>query len=206
MKPVVFVGSNANILQMVDNAHSTGREVAGIIDADYYGHNDSIDGIPVIGEEYTFDFSDDYEYFLATSWFPERTEIQLRNRNKRKRLIELINYLPCTSLIHARAWVPETCKIGKSVMIGADAILGNYSCVGDFAQIREQAYLAHHANVGAESCVQVGCYVGAEVELGAESYMGIHAKIVPAQNDPVIIPRGTFIKSNQMVTKSLTNS
>jgi carbonic anhydrase/acetyltransferase-like protein (isoleucine patch superfamily) len=204
MKPIVFVGSNNNLLQMVDNANSTGREVVGIVDSDYYGNTDSIEGVPVIASEDTFAWDTKFDYFVATSWFPENTSTQQRNKTKRLQLISILekNKIVCTNLVHARALVPKTCELGNGVMIAADAILGNYAMVGNYSQIREKAYLAHHACVEQDCIVQVGCYVGSSVVVGAGSYMGIGASIVPSHTDPLVIERNSFIKSMQLITSN----
>lgn len=204
MKPIVFVGSNGNLLQMVDNAHSTGRTVAGIVDSDYYNNTNELSGVPVIGSEDTFEFSDNYDYFLASSWFPENTDVQKRNYNKRKKLISILedHNIQCINLVHSLALVPDTVTLGNGIMIGAGAILGNQTTVDDFAQIREQSYLAHHAHIGNSSIVQVKCYVGSCVHLGNDSYMGIRSSVVPAQAEPISIPVGSFIKSHCLVTSS----
>jgi len=204
MKPIILVGSNSNLLQMVDNANSTGREVVGIVDSDYYGNTDSIEGVPVIASEYTFDWSTNFDYFVATTWFPEDTSTQRRNKTKRQHLISLLekNQILCTNLIHARALVPETCQLGNGIMIAADAILGNYSKVGNYSQIREKAYLAHHACVKQDCIIQVGCYVGANVVVNKGSYMGIGASIIPSHTDPLVVERNSFIKSMQLITNN----
>lgn len=209
MKPIVFVGSNGNLLQMVDNTHSTGRTVAGIVDSDYYGNTSHIENIPIIGSELDFRWTNQYDYFLATSWFSTlNDDVLIRGAEKRKRLIEVLlqNNITCTSLVHSRAYVPATCSIGQGVMIGVDAVLGNYVQVGDFAQIREQSYVAHEAQIGRSTVIQVGCYIGSEAEIGDESYIGVRATVVPQIGHKLIIPKNSFIKSRSLVTKSLTSS
>lgn len=204
MKPIVFVGSNANILQMVDNAQSNGRKVAGIIDADYYNNTTDIDGVPVIGSELDWNWSLEYDYFLATSWVPYNKPLHQRNKQKRFEQINLLesHRVQCINLIHKSAIIPPTCNIGTGVMIGAYAVLGNHVTVGDYAQVREQSYLAHSASIGANSTVQVQAYIGRDVQLGEYCYIGVRASIVPAQAEPIQIDDNTFIKSNTMVTRS----
>lgn len=210
-KPILIVGANYNILQMTDNANSTGRTVAGILDSDYpIGHE--FEGYKVVGSELDWDWSENYDYFVGTNWQSENDECQLRCRTRKHQLMKIIEDagITCTSLIHARALVPDTCKIGQSVMIAADAILGNNCIVGDFSQVREQSYLAHHAHIGKDSIIQVGAYVGSMVEVQDHCYIGVRSVVVPRHDPfitgPLIIPNGGFVKSHQMVNDSLMKS
>ena len=56
-KPLIFLGSSNQItIQLVDVCESLNITIAGIIDSDYFGNTDSLDGIPYIGSELDFDF------------------------------------------------------------------------------------------------------------------------------------------------------
>jgi len=194
---LVFVGSNANMSQMIDLARLQGYTNLAIVDHDYYGNTNAIEGIPVIGSEQSHRWSARHDYFMAVNWFPEKTDVQKRNKQKRQRLIGLLaqEKITCVNLLHPTAIIPGTVILGQGLMICAGAIIGNHSVINDFVQIREHAYLAHHARIGHGSVIQVYGYVGSHISLGPDCYVGIRASCVQ-QNSR--IPDNSFIKSHEL--------
>lgn len=194
---LIFVGSNANMSQMTDLARLQGYTNLTIIDHDYYGNTDAIEGIPVIGSEQSHRWSSQNDYFMAVSWFPEKTDLQKRNKQKRQRLIELLaqEKITCVNLLHPTAIIPGTVILGQGLMICAGAIIGNHSVINNFVQIREHAYLAHHATIGHGSIIQVYGYVGSHISLGPDCYVGIRASCVQQHSH---ISDHSFIKSHEL--------
>lgn len=186
---------------MADIAYLSGYTHLAIIDHDYYGNTADIDGIPVIDSERSHTFDASHDYFLAVSWFPENSPIQLRNKQKRKQLIDLLtnNKISYVNLIHPSAIVAKTAKLGKSIMICGGAILGNHTVIEDFVQIREHSYLAHHAVVKKNSIIQVYGYVGSNVTVGEDCYLGIRSSCMCNFRT---VPDNTFIKSHVLYTDS----
>lgn len=207
-KPIVFVGSNHNITQMVDICCANNLKIAGIVDQDYWNNTSDIHGVPVIGSEYSFDWNSKYHYFIATNWTPVRFDFSVRDRAKRARLIELLKQqdIQCINLIHPTAIVPNTCQLGTGMMIGAGVIIGNYSVLGDYCQVREQSYLAHHCRVDFNSVLQVQSYTGHNVLISNNCYIGIKASIINNDVDPIIIPPNSFVKSHSLITNKTKNS
>ena len=201
MRPVVFIGSNYNLLQMVDLVRLQGRELVGIIDSDYYNNTEHICGVAVVGSEETWDWGQDYEYFVATNWSP-RDSVQERNRVKRVAQITQIKNqkVDCINLIHPTSIVPETVQLGQGIMIGAGAILGNDCHIGDFCQIREQSYLAHNTTLSENIIVQVKAYIGAGVTIKEQSYIGKRASIIPTESTGLVVPANSFVKSHSLYT------
>lgn len=196
MRPVVFLGSNYNLNQMTDVCEAQGLSVAGIVDSDYYGNTDTIGGVPVIGSEDTFTFTDQYYYFLAVNWMPgTRAE---RNRSKHAEFVALIDdqNLECVSLKHPTAIIPSTVTIGKNVFVGAYSVIGNYSVIGDFCQVREQSYLAHNSRLHTNVIVQVQSYVGANIQIGDNCYLAVKSSVM-SRGQSATLPAGTFIRANE---------
>lgn len=196
MRSVIFLGSNYNLNQMTDICEAQGLPVAGLVDSDYYGNTDTIGGVPVIGSENTFEFTDQYCYFLAVNWMPG--DSNTRNRNKHAKFVELINdqNLDCVTLKHPTAIIPSTVTIGKNVLVGAYSVIGNYSIIGDFCQIREQSYLAHNSRLHTNVVVQVQSYVGANIQIGNNCYLAVKSSVI-TRGKSASLPAGTFIRANE---------
>lgn len=198
MRPVIFLGSNHNILQMTDICEAMGLTVYGIVDSDYHGNCDEICGVPVIGSEQTFNFDKTSVYFNAVNAMPYTSHI--RNQNKRRMFNQLIETrgLDTVNLIHPTAIIPRTVRMGSNNMVCAQAIIGNNVTIGDHCQIREQSYVAHDARIHNDVVIQVQSYVGAGVEIMSGSYVAVKASIIPYGADRQL-PENTFIKATERV-------
>jgi UDP-3-O-[3-hydroxymyristoyl] glucosamine N-acyltransferase len=190
---------------MSDLCRAQGLTAIGILDQDYWNNTADIDTIPVIGNEYQFDWSDNYCYFIATNWIPSNDPIHQRNQAKRLKQINLLKQhnVQCINLIHPTAIVPDTCTLGQGIMIGANVIIGNHCAIGDYCQIREQSYLAHSSTLKNNVVLQVQSYTGTNVVVHENSYIGIKSSIIPKNSGQLTIPSNSFVKSHSLVTQSL---
>lgn len=197
MKPLIFLGSNHNLQQMVDICQLTGFDVIGVLDSDYYGNREHICGVPVIGSENTFEFSEDYVYFNAVNLNPSPAPHTEHNYKKHSKISNLINdhSLKCINLLHPTAIIPGTADLGSNVMVGAYAVIGNNTTIGDFCQIREQSYVAHGARLYNNVVVQVKSYVGANIEVMENCYIAVNATVVSRSGTGGVLPANTFVKT-----------
>jgi len=204
MLPLVFVGSSHSILQLTDICDSRNIPVAGIIDSDYWGNIDSVAGVPIIGSEKEFDWPKKFNYFIAANWIPDKTSVQIRNFDKKLKLINLVeqNKIRCVNLIHPSAIVPKSCQLGYGIFIGAGSILGDNCTLKNYCRIREQSFIAHGACIGVNSVVQVQAYIGHHVVIGSDSYVGVKSSVIPSQSDQLSISSKSFIKSHSLCTHS----
>jgi acyl-[acyl carrier protein]--UDP-N-acetylglucosamine O-acyltransferase len=175
------------MLRLTDISKAHNITVDGIIDHDYYENTDHIQGIPIIGSEKTFfnknldQLKNDYNFFIATNWHPTRDDIAIRNREKRKYLINVVKELnlPCINLIHPSAVVSEMCVLGQGIFIGALSMIDNDVILKDFSAVKEQARVCHGSSIGENSIVQSFCYVGSDSQIHDNVYCGIHSIILP---------------------------
>lgn len=202
---LVFVGSNQNIAQLVDTAQANNIQIAGIIDQDYWGNTPALDGVPVIGTELAWDWTQDFVYFVATNWMPGPAPGNQRNQQKRAghRSLLATHGIRAINLVHPQAWVAPTCQLSQGIFVGAMAVIGNHCKIGAYCQIREQSYVAHGAVLGQNVVLQVQGYVGSEVIIGDNCYLGIKSSVIPRTWPAgVVVPTNTFVKSHSMVVKT----
>lgn len=143
-KPLMLIGSNSKLFFLKDICEELGIEIAGIIDSDYYGNTEHIDGIAVVDTELSLNdpvqlehYKSHYNFFLATNWAPYADPGTVRNREKRHRLMDLIDHfdLPCVSFVDPSARVQKTTKIGKSVFIDSLTYISAHNVIEDFVSI-----------------------------------------------------------------------
>ena len=170
-KPVIFLGSNTNIIQYVEVCELNNIPVAGIIDSDYFGNTENYKGIPVIGSELTADFAslkNTHNFFIGTNPVIDRN-IVIRNN-----FIKLVNQhdLPCVNIIDPTARVSKTAKVGHGVYIGfcvsvsTDVKVGNHcqihshSIIGDCTDIKDNVIIQRRCTLHGSSIVESGAYLG----------------------------------------------
>lgn len=195
---LVFIGSNHNILQMADIANAMGMEIAGIVDHDYYGNCDNISGIPVIGTEKNFDFSN-YVCFHAVNAIPVSHPTFQRNLNKRIMLRAMAdkNRLRFVNLIHPTAVVAPTVVMGVGNMICAGAVIANDVVIANHCQIREQSYVAHNATLADDVVLQVQSYVGSGINVGERAFVSIKSTVLSIGDRGGEIPAETFVRATE---------
>ncbi len=199
-KPLIFLGSNSIMEKYTEICEEQGVVVHGIIDNDYYGNTSKISGIPIIDSEEFFtdynkieNYRNNFNFFCATNWTPLTDTVSIRNKNKRKKLLDCIKKfdLNCISLVDVFSTkVSKSVKIGKGVYIDGYVNIEPKVSIGDFTNVYSHAHIGHDSVIG-ENCVlqRVTC-LASECTVEDEVYMGISVK---AFKSGAVFGRGSFI-------------
>lgn len=153
-KNLIFLGSNSALTKYTDLCDKLGIKIEGIIDNDYFGNTEHICDIPVIDSEENIAKYSDRNFFCATNWLPMQDPISIRDKQKRKHHIEIINRhnLDCISLVDPLTSVSKSVKIGKNVFIDALTLIESNVTIGDFTSIYSQCAVGHDTIIG-HNCV-----------------------------------------------------
>lgn len=190
-KPIIFIGSNANILTFVESAERQGFKIAGIFDSDHFGNTNDIDGIPVIGTEHWFDdleklndFKEKYNFFIGTNWSPDVRHV--RDTQKRKTFIEIVKSknIECVNIIDPSSQVSNHATVGKGVFVGSMCHVEPHAILGDFAQIWHGTIVSHAKRVGENTILQRQVTVNAHV--GDNSYIGVQTILHSPKHLPIL--------------------
>lgn len=185
-KPVIFLGSNSAIWHIADICHKCGIDVAGIIDNDYYGNTEFIDGIKIIDSEKSFDdydklrfYKENYNFFLIVNITGQKTPVHIRNSEKRQHFINQVEKynLNCISIIDPSAVVHPTNKIGKNVLIDAFVYISAFNEIGDFSHIYAYAAIGHHNIIGKNCFIQRQAGVHVYNILEDNVYVGLSSQV-----------------------------
>lgn len=179
MKPVIFLGANGNVSNMVEIAEYCNRKVIGIIDKDYYGNTSSLDGIDIIGSESDFDFVAQhahFDFFIGTNPIPGNP----RDIQKRHRLIALVKQqnLNCANFIDPTARVSPSVVLGKGIYVGFCSNLASHVTIGDHVQIHGHVGVGHHCIIDENSVLQRKVILGGWIHLQKNAYLGISVNVV----------------------------
>ena len=205
-KPLVFLGTNANIHWLVMTAHQVGYTVAGVIDDDYHGQGYFQD-LPVIAQQQDLidntDHFGQYQFFCATNWQPEELTDpnHTRNRQKRHQLIDLLDQqqLDVATIISPQAQVCQyRLTVGRGVFIDSFAIVVSQSTIGDYTNIYAHATVGDSVIIGRNCVLQRFSLLTGEVVLGNNVYLGLNAS---ANKDGIELKSGTFVHPGIMLMR-----
>jgi|688.fasta_scaffold141998_2 serine acetyltransferase len=180
-KPLVFLGSNANIWMFLETAERQGYKVAGIMDKDYFGNTQQLFDIPIIASELDFDDPDklfwwknNYNFFICVNWSSDK--VHTRDKQKRRYLIDLVrkHNIEIQNIVDPTAYVSRFTKLGQGIYIGPLVSIEPDCEIHDFVQIYNQVGLGHGSIVGENSILQRG--VTCTAHIGKDTYLSMWAK------------------------------
>jgi carbonic anhydrase/acetyltransferase-like protein (isoleucine patch superfamily) len=174
--------------------------IHGIIDSDYWGNTDSVCGVPVVDSEESFNdldklnyYRNNFNFFCATNWAPLPDSGSIRNREKRTKLINLIQQhsLNCITLVDTFSTkITKTLDIGHGVYIDGYVNIEPKVTIGNFTNIYSHAHIGHDSVIGKNCVVQRVACLASNCTVEDEVFMGISAKCFKSG---ATFGKGTFI-------------
>lgn len=105
------------------------------------------------------------------------------NLELRRTLVEALFNLgegeSATTVIHPRACVSGSARIGKGVFIGPGAVVHSRAVIGDHAIVNSGAIVEHECTVGMNSHIAPGAILGGGVRVGAHVLVGMGSRVLP---------------------------
>lgn len=169
-RPLIFLGSNFALYKYTEVCDYFGIKVHGIIDSDYYGNTEQLCDVPVIDSELAFDdpekleyYKNNFHFFCAVNWTPQTDKISVRNKEKRHKLLDLIDLLelPCISIVDTHARISKYANIGKGCFIDGDVMIEHHVDIKDFVNIYCNNDIGHNSTVGRNCVFQRQCMLAA---------------------------------------------
>jgi carbonic anhydrase/acetyltransferase-like protein (isoleucine patch superfamily) len=186
----------------IESCVACGRHVVGIVDTDYSSQPD-LHGLPILDFDQLD--TDQYEFFVATSWTPFDGPVFKRNREKRQYLLNFMqeHNLTGATLIHPSAVVSPGARIGRNVSIGALTYISHGAVIQPNVLIREQCFIGHDVTIAENTVVQIKATITGNTDIEADNYVGINSTIVNRMPlDRISIGENGLIYPNELV---LTN-
>jgi len=103
------------------------------------------------------------------------------------------------SLIHPRAWVTNTARIGTGVVIALFADISADATVGDFATVNGYSSVGHDAELGAYGTLSGYVDLTGYVKVAAGCFFGTGARVLPR----VSIGEGCTIGAGAVVVRTV---
>jgi carbonic anhydrase/acetyltransferase-like protein (isoleucine patch superfamily) len=208
-RPLIFVGCNYAMLIQKEVCDENGIEVAGIIDSDYFGNTSNLFDIPFIDTEESFNdldklkyYRDNFNFFCASNWSPENNPEQKRNREKRHRLINLLDYYQFNviSLVDLRANLSKYASVGRGVFIDAMCNIEASVNIHDYVTVMWACGIGHDTVIERNTVIQRQVWTGGHCHFEEDCFVGIGAKTLKTKarfgkgtwiQEMVYIKRGT---------------
>lgn len=193
-KPLVFLGSSGSMSKLFDICDLEGIKIQGIIDNDYYGNTESLEGIPVIDSFSNIEkYKSSCNFFNAVNWVPASDTVSIRNKEKRNMILNLIkeNSLPTISLIHKNACVSPRSQIGRGCFIDTSTIIEPNVVLGDYCNVYALAHIGHDMIIGKNCVFQRRTTVAQESTVEDNCFFSVNVKAIKSK---VIWRHGTFIQ------------
>lgn len=119
----------------------------------------------------------------------------------RERYVEQVRALGIRfgTLVHPRAIVAPSARLGVGVVVGAGTVIGSRTELGDHVMVNRGAVIGHHVRVGEFATVQSGTVIGGASTLSARSYIALGARVL----DRIAIGEGAVVGAGAVVTRDV---
>jgi sugar O-acyltransferase (sialic acid O-acetyltransferase NeuD family) len=103
--------------------------------------------------------------------------------------------LALVTLVHPRAHVAPSARLGRGVFVGALAGVSSGAAVDDLALIGPMALVSHHVRVGRGASLSARATLGGRSSVGARAFLGLGAIVVPevGVGDDAVVAAGTLV-------------
>ncbi|MBE6992497.1 MAG: acetyltransferase [Ruminococcaceae bacterium] len=188
-KPLAIIGASGHGRVVADVAKLVGyKEIVFLDDADV------VPEAGVVGKVSDFvDYKDEYAFFVAigNNGVRERVFKQLQSKGA-----EIV------SLIHPSAYVSDSVRIGKGVVVMACAAINCGAVISDGVIVNTSSSVDHDCSIGAFSHVSVGAHIAGTVAVGTGTFIGAGATVI----NNVSICDNCTIGAGAVVIKSIESS
>ncbi|MCK7578224.1 MAG: hypothetical protein MZV65_28130 [Chromatiales bacterium] len=176
---LLIYGSKEFAATVAELIHHCGHEVAGMIDDCNTGAN-ILGGFDAIKCSHP---PSEYGIAMAIGYtnLPARWSVWERIR---------ASGYQSPALIHPRAYVADSAKVGAGVMIMAGAIVDVHVVIGDLTVLWPGACVNHDAEIGANTFISPSATLCGFAKIGSHCFIGAGAVVV----DHCEVPDASFIK------------
>lgn len=166
---IILVGAGGHALVVAAAAVAAGMKVEGFLDDATTTTLGRLTAIPRLGS-----IAD----LATTSLSPV---LCVGDLAARRRLLASGAWGKAATVIHPRAFVDPTARVGAGVFIGPGAIVQAHARVGDHAIINSGAIIEHECVLGVNVHVAPGAALAGNVSVGPHTLVGLGARILPGR-------------------------
>ncbi len=127
-----------------------------------------------------------------------------RDNNLRKKIFNLAKSagFECPTVIHPRAIISQTAKIGAGSVIFPGAIIHSNTIIGQNVVVATGATVDHDTTIANDVLVSAGVHVGANVKIAESSLLAIGSIIISG----IQVGRGSLVAAGAVVVKDVLDN
>jgi sugar O-acyltransferase (sialic acid O-acetyltransferase NeuD family) len=171
LKPIVFLGASTAFHEIVEivrdvNAATPRWRVQAVLDDDPAIHGTALQGIPVVGPLVAWREYADADFVFAIGSF--------RTRMRRLDLVRAIalDERRCPALIHPRAKVYPTARVGPGCIVHMQAVVANDADLGAFSIVTFNAVVGPRVRLHPGAMVTTAAVLLTGVKVGSCAFVG----------------------------------
>lgn len=162
---VAVIGGGGHAKVVIATLRDAGWKVVCAYDGDETKWGTSISGVPIVGD-------DD-----RVGDGPPRAVIAVGNNRTRQRLAHRLG-LEWVTVVHPRAWVDASVRLGAGTVVFAGAVIQPDSVVGDHVIVNTGASIDHDCQVDDFVHLAPGCHLAGEVHVAEGAFLGTGASVI----------------------------
>jgi sugar O-acyltransferase (sialic acid O-acetyltransferase NeuD family) len=177
MEKVIVVGAGGHGAELDEYIRQEGRycdviryQLAGFLDDNADNYKQYAFSAPYLGSIQDHEVDSDCNYLMGIANLKFRKEIAESLIKKGARFL---------TYIHPGAFVSESAKIGKGVVISYNCTIGPNAEIGDFSMINARASIAHDSKVGSFNFIGPNVCLSGFTSVGNENLFGINSATIP---------------------------
>lgn len=196
---VVIIGAGghgrvtADILRAAVSAGTADVQLIGFLDADPSLRGTTVAGLPVMGPV----------NLLSKLWQQKvrHAVIAIGDNRTRRRHGDLLNEhgFEAVSAVHPSASVSPTARLGRGIVVSAQAAICTEATIGDFSIINTAAVVDHECKVGTAVHIAPGAHLAGRVQVEAEAFVGLGANVIQCLK----IGTGATVGAGAVVTRDV---
>ena len=196
MKKLLIIGAGGHARPINEIALLHNYDIAGIIDLNYGGGQETILGVPIIGG-----------YATLQSISPEGVHVALAigdNELRQKEWLKLKEqgYHNFPSLIHPSTIISESAIIEDAVVICAGAIVNPLVKLGLGSIVNTGAIIDHECEIADFVHLAPGTRLAGRVKVGSKTFIGIGTCVI----DKIEIGEGVLIGAGSTIIKPIPSN
>jgi len=166
---VYIVGASGHAKVVISTFRAAGWSVLGAFDDDPGKWGKTILGAKVLGP--TGELSRLVE--------GRRAVVAIGDNRVRRKVAGRFPHLEWATVVHPRAWVDPSVRIGRGTVVFAGAVLQPDSSVGSHAIINTGATIDHDCRLGDYVQLAPGSHLGGTVTVETGAFLGVGSSVVP---------------------------
>jgi len=177
MKEIIIVGSGGHGAELDDyiqyNNKQSGVEgikIRGYLDDNPDNYSSYSFSAPLIGGVKDHKVKKDVHYLIGIA------NLQFRQKFVEQYLNDGASFI---SLVHASAYISNSCKLETGVVIGPNVNLGPNTMIGDYSMINSRCSIGHDTKIGKFNFISPNVCFSGFSEVGDGNLFGINSATIP---------------------------